>query len=174
MLRFAPLLCLVACAHPGAQTAPTAPAAASPPPAIAPDPAFAPLHELLGRWRGEDLARHEIGEFSLKPELGGRVLVRRNRDDSPQGHHEDVMIIFSAPTGLRASYFDNEGHVINYTITAAPGHIELVSDDASNQPRFRLTYDVHGSDELTVDFAIALPGSLDFKHFTGGTVRRVR
>ncbi|TMQ20450.1 MAG: hypothetical protein E6J90_11475 [Deltaproteobacteria bacterium] len=151
-----------------------APAAPGPAAAIAPDAAFEPLRGLLGRWQGDDPDRHASGWFTLAPDLGGKVLIRHSRNDSPQGHHDDLMIVFATPAGLRASYFDNEGHAIQYAITATADRIELLSDPAAGQPRFRLRYELHGSDELAIDFAIAMPGSADFQHYTGGIVHRVR
>jgi hypothetical protein len=136
-------------------------------------PEWDPVRGLLGTWEGADPARKTSGRFTLGPELGGHVLVRHNTDDTPQGRHEDLMIVFRTPAGLRASYFDNEGHTINYAITAAGPHIELVSDEVAGMPRFKLTYDVKGPDELAIDFAIAMPGTTELKHYTGGTVHRV-
>jgi hypothetical protein len=158
---------LVACGH-AAAPAPTTPAAPTP------DPAFEPVHPLLGTWTGTDPDKHSTGTFSLEPALGGKILLRRNTNDSAEGHHEDLMIVFATPAGLRASYYDNEGHVIAYTITAAADHIELQSDDVPGQPRFRLRYDIKGPDELAIDFAIAMPGNPELKHYAGGTVHRVK
>jgi hypothetical protein len=67
-----------------------------------------------------------------------------------------------------------EGHAIQYAITATADRIELVSDEAPGQPRFRLRYDRHGADELAVEFAIAMPGAPEFRHYTGGVVHRAR
>ena len=52
--------------------------------------------------------------------------------------------------------------------TTAGDHVEMLSDEAPGQPRFKLTYDRHGADELAIDFAMAMPGSAEFKHYTGG------
>ncbi len=147
--------------------------AAPMPPAAPPGPAWEPLRPLVGSWEGRDDARHTTGRFTLAPDLGGAVLVRRNYDETPQGHHEDLMVIYRDPGGLRAKYFDNEGHVIDYAVAAQGAHVELVSDPIANLPRFLLTYDVHGPNELAIDFAMAPPGSTDFKHYTGGIVHRV-
>jgi hypothetical protein len=138
------------------------------------DAPLQPLRGLVGTWQGTDPDRHATGRFTLEPELGGKVLVRHSRNASPQGRHDDLMIMFATPGGLRASYFDNEGHVIQYAIMPAADHIELVSDEVANQPRFRLRYERHGPDELAIDFAIAMPGATDFQHYTGGVVHRIR
>lgn len=135
-------------------------------------PEWDALRPLIGTWQGGDEANHSTGKFTLAPDLGGKVLVRRSTNDSPQGHHEDLMVIEEG--GKRATYWDNEGHVIAYAITASPEHIEFLSDDIAGKPRFKLTYDVKGPDELAIDFAVALPGAGEFQHYTGGTVHRVR
>jgi hypothetical protein len=155
-----------------APAGPAAPATPATPAAL--DLVLEPLRPLLGAWDGSDPNLHATGRFTLEPDLGGKILVRRNRNDSPQGHHDDLLIVFAAPGGLRASYFDNEGHVIQYAVTVTADRVELVSDEAPGQPRFRLRYVQHGADELAVDFAIAMPGAAEFKHYTGGVVHRAR
>lgn len=137
-------------------------------------PEWAPLTALVGTWAGEDPTSHARGRFTLAPDLEGHVLVRRNTDDSARGHHEDLMIITRGPQGLRAIYVDNEDHVIAYAITGTATHVEMTSDEVAGAPRFRLTYDVRGPDELAIDFAIAPPGASAFQHYAGGTVHRVR
>jgi hypothetical protein len=164
-MRLVLLLAIAACA---AHAAPSAPPSAP----VAAGPEWDSLRPLLGTWEGSDPAKHETGRFTLAPDLGGKILLRRNTNDSPQGHHEDLMVIESG--GKRASYWDNEGHVIHYAITADATHIELVSDEVTGAPRFRLTYVVKGPDELAIDFAIQMPGASEFQHYTGGTVHRVR
>jgi len=165
--RCLPLLLLVAC-HPA-----PAPVHAPAAPAPTAGPEWGEVRSLLGTWEGVDPDTHARGRFTLAPELGGKVLVRHNVDDSARGHHEDLMIVFHGPAGLRAAYFDNEGHVIDYAVTATPGHVELLSDPIAGAPRFRLTYDLHGPDELAIDFAIAPPGSTELHHYAGATVHRV-
>jgi hypothetical protein len=173
------LLVLVACS-PMASPPPSGPSPSAPTPARAPaasamlDAALDPLRPLLGAWEGSDPGMHATGRFTLEPDLGGKVLVRRNRNDSPQGHHDDLMIVFAAPGGLRASYFGSEGHAIQYAVTATADRVELISDEAPGQPRFRLRYDRHGAGELAVEFAIAAPGAADFRRYTGGVVHRAR
>jgi len=167
-MRFVAILVVLSCgpARGPSPAAPVAPAAA--------DAAFEPVLALLGHWQGGDPDRGSSGEFTFAADLGGKVLVRRSHNESPQGRHEDLMIVFPSPEGLRAMYFDNEGHAINYAVTATNDYVELLSDEVPNQPRFRLRYDVRGRDELAIEFGIAMPGSQDFKHYTGGVVHRVR
>ena len=163
------LLLIAACGHSPAPAAPVAPAAA---PAPVAGPEWDALRPILGTWEGGDPAKHSTGRFTLAPDLGGKVLVRRSTNDSPEGHHEDLTVFQSG--GARATYWDNEGHVIAYAVTAQPTRIELVSDEVAGAPRFKLTYEVKGPDELAIDFAIAMPGAKDFQHYTGGTLHRVR
>jgi len=161
----------------------TAPSATTPPsvattptatsdPGAALDPALEPLRGLLGSWAGRDPDQASTGHFTLEADLGGKLLVRRGRNDSPKGRHDDLMVVFPTPAGLRAAYFDNEGHIIQYAVTTSAQRIELISDAVPGQPRFRLRYDIHGRDELAIDFAIAPPGGTEFAHYLGGIVNR--
>ena len=59
---------------------------------------------------------------------------------------------------IRASYFDNEGHVIQYTATPAPGTVVFESDGAAAGPRYRLTYTDAGAGKVKIRFDIAPPG----------------
>jgi hypothetical protein len=137
---------------------------------------------LLGDWKGGASGKpgEGSGEFSLKPELGGKVLVRRNHDEYPAGSgqtniamHDDLMIIYPAadPGSFRAEYFDSEGHVIHYVATPSPGKIVMVSNNPPTQPRFRLTYTKKPDNSLGIDFEIAPPGQ-DFHSYLSGTVTR--
>jgi hypothetical protein len=134
---------------------------------------WAPLEFLLGDWVGEGGGQpgQGAGEFSFHPGLQDRILVRKSyaayppTKDHPASQHEDLTVVYkesdSAP--LRAIYFDNEGHVINYSINISPDRktIEFVSDVLPSSPRFRLTYVKTGSDTLTLRFEIAAPGKPD-------------
>ena len=93
-----PLFVLVACTHAAPPVCPT-PKLEAPGPTA--DAAFAPLKPLLGTWTGSDPDKHSTGTFTLRADVGGKALVRRSTNDSPQGHHEDLMIIFATPAGLR-------------------------------------------------------------------------
>ena len=134
---------------------------------------WASLEYLLGDWVGEGGGQpgQGTGEFSFHPGLQNRILVRKSyaayppTKDRPASQHDDLTVIYkesdSAP--LRAIYFDNEGHVINYSINISPDQktIEFVSDVLPSSPRFRLTYVKTGSDTLTLKFEIAPPGKPD-------------
>lgn len=178
-MRSHPFVVLAACspaASPPPATPPSPPAASAAAPPAQPaalDAALEPLQVFVGTWQGADPDRHSTGQYTLTPELGGKALVRRSHNDSPQGRHEDLTVMFPGPGGLRASYRDSEGHVIQYAVTASADRIEFLSDEAPGQPRFRLRYDLHPPDEIAIDFAAAMPGAADFRHYTGGIVHRV-
>lgn len=65
--------------------------------------------------------------------------------------------------------------MIQHAVAATAERVELISDEAPGQPRFRLRYDRNGADELAIDFAIAMPDAApEFRHYTGGVVHRAR
>ena len=71
------------------------------------------------------------------------------------------MVIYHQDNRLRADFYDSEGHVIRYAITApADGHAVFVSDRIDGQPRYRLTYKLVGS-TLKGRFEIAPPNAPD-------------
>jgi hypothetical protein len=171
MSRSLPLVLLVACAPTQVRPLPPPPPPPERPTApVALDARWAAFEPLLGDWdaTGNDPTGPSIGHFSLAPELGGKILVRHSVNESKTGKHDDLMIIYDA---ARAIYFDNEGHTINYAVTASPDRLVFLSDEQAGAPRFRLTYMVAGNDG-TVQFDIAPPGSPDFRPYVGGTFKR--
>ena len=115
------------------------------------------LQFLQGEWTAEGAA------FSLKPELGGKVLVRHHKS----GTHEDLMVIH----GNRADYWDNEGHVIRYTWTSDGKSAVFTSDGAESAMRYRLTYLSTSANELAIKFELAPPGK-PFQKYLEGSARR--
>jgi hypothetical protein len=169
MKRTLALACLSACA------------AATPPPkaVVSSDvgAAFAPFKIIAGDWVGTGGGHTgpSKGHFSLRPDLGGHVLVRRADNESAEGRHEDLMVIYaSSADQYRAVYFDGEGHTIQYAVTAPqPSTLVFLSDEAPQSPRFRLTYTMAG-DHGTVGFEIAPPGTTEFHMYVSGDVQRVK
>ena len=80
--------------------------------------------------------------------------------------HDDVMILFSVPgAGVRADYYDSEGHVIRYDVRSpAPGEAVFLSDATAGAPRFRLRYRLDAG-TLKGEFEIAPPGSEAFQRY---------
>jgi len=143
--------------------------------------AWKPFEFLLGDWVGEGSGGG--GAFSLHPELGGKILVRKNHAEYPATNqrpailHDDLLVVYrkspSAP--YRATYWDNEGHIIEYTVTGSPDgkSLSFVSDIVSGEPRFRLTYKETAADEVAIDFEIAPPGKPEaFAPYLSGKARR--
>ena len=131
------------------------------------------LECLLGDWVGEGGGQPGLGtgEFSFHPDLQSRILVRKSyvsyppTKDRPAFRHDDLMVVYRESDGAppRALYFDSEGHVINYSVTASSDQktIEFLSEVLPSSPRYRLTYEKTGSDTLTLKFEIAPPGKPD-------------
>jgi hypothetical protein len=143
------------------------------------------LQFLLGAWEGEHSGKPGggSGEFVFEAALDGKVLIRRSQTSFPATpqrpafRHDDLLIVFVDPAGgkLRASYFDNESHVIQYTVSvAADGRAAtFLSDAAPNAPRFRLTYVAKNADEVAVKFEIAPPGKPEaFATYLEGSAKR--
>lgn len=159
----------------------TAPRRPEPPPLQAPPAAelteaLKPFSFLLGTWdaEGGGAPGASAGTFTFQPDVQGHVLLRRNESSTPGGRHEDLMVLFAgAPGAVRASYFDNEGHVLQYAARAesSPASAEFVTDEAAGTPRFRLSYRLNADGTLNVKFEIAPPGS-DFRTYLEGTARR--
>jgi hypothetical protein len=155
------------------------------PGAAADDDTWSAYRFLLGDWvgDGDGAPGKGSGGFTLAPQLGGKILVRKNRAEYPAANgrpasvHEDLMVI--EPPGkdgtARATFWDNEGHVIHYTVTPTEGGRGLIflSDTAPAQPRFRLIYATGEKDTVSLKFEIAPPGKADaFKTYIEAKCRR--
>jgi hypothetical protein len=125
---------------------------------------------LFGEWTwiGGGQPGQGRGVSTFRPELDGTVLVRKTHldyvatKDRPAFSHDDLIYVYRDPAdnSLRAIFFDDEGHVIRYGVTVAPGgnSIEFLSDAAPAGTRCRMTYTKTGADSVTEKFAIAPPG----------------
>jgi hypothetical protein len=74
----------------------------------------------------------------------------------------------------QATYWDNEGHVIEYaTSWSADGSTLTFLSKPGAGPQFRLTYKRLDSDSFSVSFDMAPPGQPGaFKSYTSGRIRR--
>lgn len=138
---------------------------------------------MIGDWVGEGSGKpgEAAGSYSFARELGGKILVRKNRADYPASGdrpaftHEDLMVVYKddQKSRISASYFDNEGHVIQYAATLSDDGkvVTFVSDGPASAPRFKLTYTKQPDATVRGSFDMAQPGK-DFATYTTWTARR--
>jgi hypothetical protein len=138
---------------------------------------------LMGEWMGEGTGTpgEGTGGFSFSYDLQNTILVRKNFADYPATkerpafRHEDLMIVYQEVGKIRATYFDNEQHVINYSVavSADSSSIVFVSDPLPSAPRFRLTNTKAGTDKIGITFEFAPPGKPGaFTRYIEATARR--
>ncbi len=153
------------------------------PAARAEEDRWADFRFLIGTWVSGGKPEDGSGRFSLEPDLQGKVLVRRNSASVPAAKgqapakHEDLMVVYSDPRGehFRATYFDSEDHVIDYSVSPLPNKqgLVFVSNPKLPGPCFRLTYTKAAGGEVAVKFEIAPPGKTDqFRTYLQGLVKR--
>ncbi len=147
--------------------------------ALAAAPSWSSLAPLFGEWAAEGMGQPgaSAGTFSFVPDLDRAVVIRRARSEYPATKerpgfaHDDLMVIFAEGGATKAIYFDNEGHLIRYSVEADPSGAVFLSDPAPG-PRFRLRYDWATAGVLRITFEIAPPGGGAFKTYVQGTAKR--
>jgi hypothetical protein len=146
------------------------------------------LRFLVGEWRGEGDGKPgqaAAGGFSFSFELQGKILVRRNfaeyaaTPERPAFRHDDLMIVYedSESRALHASYFDSEGHTIQYSVALSPDKrtLTFISAPSQTAPRYRFIFYRQAKDDLlNFEFDIAPPGNPDgfSKYIDGKAVRK--
>jgi hypothetical protein len=144
---------------------------------------FGPQWRLLaGEWMSEAAAGGGAGSSSFRFELGGHILVRTNHVEGVPtgkpsgGAHNDLMVIYPGAneSQAHATYWDNEGHVIEYSASwSADGNTLTFLSKPGAGPQFRLTYKKLDADSLSVSFDMAAPGQGGvFKPYISGRIRR--
>jgi hypothetical protein len=74
---------------------------------------------------------------------------------------------------MRAIYFDNEGHVTPYTVSASKDAIVMISNPEPNAPRFRTTFLKGKNGTLINRFELTPPGDPDaFQMYVEGTSKK--
>jgi len=136
------------------------------------------LDFLIGKWIGEGSGTpgQGTGSFTFKLDLDKNILVRSSHSEypatanKPATVHDDLMIIYRGYAGTpnRAIYFDNENHVINYSITFSPNkEIIFTSDINPNVPTFRLIYTSLDDAAVNTKFEMSKDGNNFFTYIEG-------
>jgi hypothetical protein len=140
-----------------------------------------PLKQLAfleGTWQAKTLSGSAGGDvagtYSFERELKGHVLARHTKSVSsctgPSAYdceHSDLLYIFAAPDrqSRKAINLDNEGHVLNYDVTApTPTSAQFLSDSSTPGPQFRLVYELK-SGVMSGRFQMRPPGQSDWKSY---------
>lgn len=146
-------------------------------------PTLENLNYLIGNWYGEGEGKpgEGSGYFSFSKDLNNNIIVRKSHSvypavkDKPEIIHDDLMIIYFDVVGntTKAIYFDNEKHVINYSVSI-PSEKEIVftSDQITNMPIFRLTYSQILDDTVNVMFEISQDGKNFIRYVEGKSIRK--
>ena len=142
---------------------------------------LASLGPLLGKWVAEPDPKQAgvTGWTTFERGLADRVVVRKNhasyppKDGRPPSEHDDLMVLFVEDRGMKAEYWDSEGHVIRYEVQSpAPNRLVFLSEARTGAPRFRLTYAWPQPGKLELTFEIAPPGAAEFRPFISARLRR--
>lgn len=129
---------------------------------------------LIGEWEsaGGGQPGSGAGTAVFSRSLQDQVIVRTSfaeypaSKDTPASRHDDFMIIYVSLAGVRADYYDSEGHVIRYGVRSpAPGKAVFVSDPSPSGPTYRLTYSRAADGTVDGEFAMADPGTDAFKPY---------
>jgi hypothetical protein len=135
---------------------------------------------LLGSWTADtDVAQPGVtGSSVFRLDLDRAILVRENKADYPPQngrpamHHHDLMVIADDGSGaLKARYWDNEPHMIDYNVTANAGEVSFLAGADAKGPRYRLIYKRVSDNSVSGRFDIAPPGG-DFTTYRQWTMRR--
>jgi len=133
---------------------------------------------LLGTWDAKTVNTPDVtasGTYTFQLELKSHVLARHTMSNSAgckgpadfNCEHGDLLDIYADAPGqpLRAIYFDNEGHVIHYSVTApTPTSAEFLSDPAQPGPQFRLLYELKDA-VMSGKFQLRMPGQQNWKSY---------
>jgi len=137
---------------------------------------------LIGEWKGEGSGQpgEGGGTFSFHFDLDQKILVRKGHSEypataqKPKIIHDDLMIIYadsSSGAPSKAIYFDNEGHLIHYTITYPEKSIILTSEKTANAPVFRLTYTLLENQTFHTKFEMSADGEKFMTYLEGNSAR---
>lgn len=136
---------------------------------------------LIGEWKGEGSGQPGQGDgiFSFYTDLNQNILVRKSHTEfpatgnRPAAIHDDLMIEYPENEGIpsKAVYFDNEGHVINYSVAYANNSIVLTGEKKAGMPVFRLTYTPLDKDLVNTKFELSQDGDKFITYIEGNSKR---
>ena len=136
---------------------------------------------LLGNWASDTDTElgHATALSTFAQELDRRILTRRGSTKYTSGknagqQHDDLLIVYpeGPDGGMKAIYFDAEGHVIHYTVTIPePNTAVFDSDPAQPGPRYRLTHKVTGR-QMETKLEVAAPGQANYQTYVSGVSSR--
>jgi hypothetical protein len=140
------------------------------------------LNWLIGDWVGEGSGQpgRGNGTFSFHFELNNNVIIRKSHSeypamgDRPAVIHDDLMTIYPDNSGnaVKAIYFDNEGHVINYNITYPDNLVVFTSEKIPGAPVFRLVYSLIDPETSNTRFEISQDGAKFTPYVEGKSKRK--
>jgi hypothetical protein len=123
---------------------------------------------IMGDWIGEGSGKpgEGNGKFSFCLDLDKNILVRKSSTEFPATNnrsafaHEDLLIVYRDYSGIpaKAIYFDNENHVINYSVILSGKSIIFQSEKIPDVPVFRLTYTSLSTDYVNIKFEMSQDG----------------
>jgi hypothetical protein len=133
---------------------------------------------LEGTWdahtQGGSAQAQGSGTYTFGPELKHHVLVRRSGDSAgcsgPKGfdcEHSDVLYVYQEAQDqpLKAIYFDSEGHVIHYAVSAPDSTTAVfVSEASPSGPQFQLVYQLKDA-VMSGKFQMRMPGQTAWKSY---------
>jgi len=139
---------------------------------------WADIRFLVGDWDTQPTPGLISGQFTLKEDLNGAILIRRNHAEyAPKPGqdegivHDDLMMIYREDGKHRATFVDPEGHVIHYTISAGTRSATFESDPVPNEARYKLVYQEEKPGSVSVKFWIAPTGG-EYQTYIAGKVKR--
>jgi hypothetical protein len=145
---------------------------------VAPEDPLKPLSFLEGTWEakteGGTASAQAAGTYTFRMELKRHILGRHSNNDAGctgptdfNCDHSDMLYIYpdEVTKGLRAIYFDNEGHVINYNVTLPDSTTAVFLSDATQPgPQFQLVYELK-SGVMSGKFFIRMGGQMEWKPY---------
>jgi len=132
---------------------------------------------LEGTWEGNTQGKEGVsvsGTYTFRRELRSHILARHSTNAAGckgpatfDCEHGDLLYVYEDAPGqaLKAIYFDNEGHVIHYDVSAPDAATAVFLSEASKPgPRYRLTYQLRGT-AMSGKFQMQMPGQTEWKTY---------